>query len=137
MQGLIASKSCFSLQVKIDRSRKDKEIKRIYNDFINPVRLYYASSIVYIILLLCYIQPCKEAAVTQDVDGVTVLRCDAEEDGKCEGDIEVYKHFHFTCLAANVPGQPSTHNFCKYHYDNAITYCPVHPCFSRTIVTAN
>lgn len=58
-------------------------------------------------------------------------RCDAEDDGKCEGEIKVYGHLHFNCLAADVKDQPSTHNFCKYHYDNA-TYCPVHPCFNRT-----
>ena len=77
------------------------------------------------------IQPSNETDVTQDTDSEAVLRCDAEEDGKCEGEIKVYNHFHFNCLAVDVPGQPSTHNFCKYHYDNA-TICPVHPYFNKT-----
>ena len=58
------------------------------------------------------------------------LHCDAERDGKCEGEITVYNCLYFNCL---VPG--STHKFCKYHYDNA-TYCPVHPCFNRTCQVA-
>ena len=117
--------------MKIDHSRKDKEtIKTICNDFTNPVRLYCTSQ-VNLFNFFCIIQPSYETAVTQDVEGLTVLRCDAEEDGKCQGEIEEYNHLHFNCLAANVPGKPSTHNFCKYHYDSATTCCPVHPCFSR------
>lgn len=75
-------------------------------------------------------QPCNETADTQDADSVSVLKCDVEDE-YCDGEVEVYNHLHFNCLAADVPGQPSTHNFCKYHYDNA-TSCPVHPCCVRT-----
>ena len=77
-------------------------------------------------------QPCCAAVVAQGGNSEIAkeLRCDAEEDGKCDGEIEEYNHLHFSCLAADVPGQPSTHNFCKHHYDNA-TNCPVHPCFNR------
>ena len=116
--------------MKTDCSRKDKEtIKTICNDFTNAVRFYY-SHINQFILHFCNTQPCNETADTQDVESVSVLRCDAEEDGKCEGEVEEYNHLYFNCLAADVPGQPSTHNFCKYHYDNG-TNCPVHPCFNK------
>ena len=68
---------------------------------------------------------------SQDVNNrIPGVECDAKDDGKCEGEILTYNHLHFTCLAADVPGQPSTHNFCKHHYDNA-TFCPVHPCFNK------
>ena len=116
--------------MKTDSSRQDKEkIKTICNDFTAPVRLFY-TTISLFILLLCNTQQCSEVYVA-DTNSVSVLRCDAEKDGKCEGEVEVYNHFHFNCLAAHEPGRPRTHNFCKYHYDNATT-CPVHPFSNKT-----
>ena len=48
-------------------------------------------------------QPCNETADTQDADSVSVLKCDAEDE-HCEGEVEVYNHLYFNCLAADVPG---------------------------------
>ena len=119
--------------MKTGDSRKDKEtIKTICNDLTNPVSSYCSQLSASVNLFrISVTQLCNETADTQDVDSVSVLRCDADKDGKCEGEVEEYNHLYFNCLAADVPGQPSTHNFCKYHYDNA-TNCPVHPCFVKT-----
>ncbi|XP_065913950.1 uncharacterized protein [Dysidea avara] len=57
--------------------------------------------------------------------------CDVNND-KCEEPVKTYNHHYFNCLSATEPCQPSTHNFCKYHYENA-TYCPIHPTFNRIL----
>ena len=55
--------------------------------------------------------------------------CDVNND-KCEEPVKTYNHHYFNCLSAT--DQPTTHNFCKYHYENA-TYCPIHPTFNRIL----